>query len=153
MIKDKFGIYWDLPNDEVCKVCGQPDNCGDCNHHKININDAAKLGGIKSFWVVPRPDLGLNIFGAEMDSTFSEDNEMNKHARSHGYVYGKWYSLRCPDGELGSQHITRCFEIDPVVFMAAQETRWEASLVELSQIIRGAMQDYQKMRAEQASRN
>jgi len=34
-IKDKFGRYWNLSDNEHCKVCGQPDSLGECNHKKL----------------------------------------------------------------------------------------------------------------------
>lgn len=39
---DKYGRAWDLPANELCFVCGQPDNCGDCNHERYT-DEVVKL--------------------------------------------------------------------------------------------------------------
>lgn len=44
MRRDSFGRTWDLPNSELCPGCGQPDNCGDCNHAPLDLDDARSLG-------------------------------------------------------------------------------------------------------------
>ena len=41
--KDKFGRKWFLPIRELCPICGQPDNCGDCNHKKLYRADVKYL--------------------------------------------------------------------------------------------------------------
>lgn len=43
--KDKFGVTWDLPKDEICSTCGQPDNSGDCNHQQLSKEEVKMLGG------------------------------------------------------------------------------------------------------------
>ena len=30
---------------ELCSVCGQPDNCGDCNHVPLEHEEVVRLGG------------------------------------------------------------------------------------------------------------
>lgn len=41
---DVFGNAW--PTDyEVCSTCGQPDNCGDCNHKELTTQEVRFLGG------------------------------------------------------------------------------------------------------------
>lgn len=42
--KDKFGRVWN-PHTLVCSGCGQPDDCGDCNHKPLSIEDVKALGG------------------------------------------------------------------------------------------------------------
>ena len=42
---DKFGRVWDLPKDNLCPKCGQPDVCGDCNHNKLDDREVIMLGG------------------------------------------------------------------------------------------------------------
>lgn len=44
-IKDRFGRVWDLPRNELCPKCRQPDSCGDCNHQRLTDNDVAYLKG------------------------------------------------------------------------------------------------------------
>jgi len=36
MATDKWGREWNLSENEVCPVCGQPDNCGDCDHTQLS---------------------------------------------------------------------------------------------------------------------
>lgn len=38
-MKDKYGRDWKLPKKELCKICGQPDSCGNCNHKKLRKED------------------------------------------------------------------------------------------------------------------
>jgi len=42
---DRFGRIWDLPSNELCPTCGQPDSCGDCNHNPLEVREVRKLGG------------------------------------------------------------------------------------------------------------
>lgn len=34
--KDFYGRIWPYPKNELCSVCGQPDNCGDCSHKRLS---------------------------------------------------------------------------------------------------------------------
>ena len=43
--EDRYGRIWNLPDNELCSECGQPDNCGDCNHFELTSYDVSKLGG------------------------------------------------------------------------------------------------------------
>ena len=43
--QDSFGNTWMLPSSEVCQKCGQPDNCGDCNHQPLTPEEVRELGG------------------------------------------------------------------------------------------------------------
>lgn len=45
-LEDKFGRVWKNPSWDLCPVCGQPDNCGDCNHKKLSETDVVELGGV-----------------------------------------------------------------------------------------------------------
>jgi hypothetical protein len=41
---DKYGRTWgSLTRKELCPVCGQPDNCGDCNHKKLSAQNVIDL--------------------------------------------------------------------------------------------------------------
>lgn len=42
---DKYGRRWDLPSEELCPACGQPDSCGDCNHARLTDDEVRQLGG------------------------------------------------------------------------------------------------------------
>ena len=41
--KDKYGRIWELPKSEVCDICSQPDNLGECNHKKISTSQYRRL--------------------------------------------------------------------------------------------------------------
>jgi len=43
MFVDKYGRIWNIPKEEACPECGQPDNCGDCNHTKLTDEDVKYL--------------------------------------------------------------------------------------------------------------
>jgi hypothetical protein len=45
MITDAYGRKWDIPKNERCRVCGQPDSCGDCNHNPLSEKEVLYLGG------------------------------------------------------------------------------------------------------------
>lgn len=40
---DIYGVIWELPQTQLCSVCGQPDNCGDCNHKQLTAEDVKEL--------------------------------------------------------------------------------------------------------------
>ncbi len=42
---DKYGRVWDNPIWDKCPVCGQPDNCGECNHQPLSESDVIELDG------------------------------------------------------------------------------------------------------------
>jgi predicted 3-demethylubiquinone-9 3-methyltransferase (glyoxalase superfamily) len=50
IMKDKFGVNWNLLKEELCHICGQPDNCGDCNHKKLSKKDIKILKGAKNVY-------------------------------------------------------------------------------------------------------
>lgn len=81
---------------------------------------------IKGYWLSPRPDMGVVIFGIEHMSNYEEDNAMIRDSRKYGYLFGTWYSVACVEGEMGSQHESRCVPIDKEIFEAARELRWDA---------------------------
>ncbi len=43
MAIDIYGRTWHLPEFELCSVCGQPDNCSDCNHKELTSAEAKEL--------------------------------------------------------------------------------------------------------------
>ena len=43
---DSFGRKWKLPKNELCPVCGQPDDYSDCNHKRLT-NAEVKLMGLE----------------------------------------------------------------------------------------------------------
>lgn len=55
---DTYGRDWsELPWEELCDECGQPDNCGDCDHTKLSDEEVAQLKGGPIVWSVDRSDL------------------------------------------------------------------------------------------------
>ena len=69
-------------------------------------------------------DNDLTIFGYEDDSPYEEDHENLDDATERGYIFGEWFSAACPEGELGSTHISRLHEITKHQFEAAQRLKW-----------------------------
>jgi hypothetical protein len=45
--KDKYGVKWKLPKNELCPSCGQPDSVGECNHKRLSNESVEILGGKK----------------------------------------------------------------------------------------------------------
>lgn len=47
---DRYGRVWPA-NYELCGECGQPDNCGDCNHAPLAPDQVRELGGVQGRWM------------------------------------------------------------------------------------------------------
>jgi len=43
---DKYGRIWDNSIWDKCPICGQPDNCSDCNHKPLTEANVIELSGI-----------------------------------------------------------------------------------------------------------
>lgn len=41
---DRYGRFWPVDT-EVCDLCGQPDNTGDCTHDRLAEDEVTELGG------------------------------------------------------------------------------------------------------------
>jgi len=67
----------------------------------------------------------LQIWGREVGSTYPEDRESTARAEAMGRIMGEWFSVACPDGELGSWALADCVEISEQEFSAAFERHWE----------------------------
>jgi hypothetical protein len=49
----------------------------------------------------------IHIFGEVVEKTeYPEDDKIIESARENGFVFGRCYSVMCPEGELGDTHIT-----------------------------------------------
>ena len=46
MKEDKYGVKWEIPENELCPDCGQPDSCGDCDHSPLSQEEIEFLKGI-----------------------------------------------------------------------------------------------------------
>jgi hypothetical protein len=44
-MEDIYGVEWNLPVEEICPTCGQPDNCGDCEHGRLSASQVSILKG------------------------------------------------------------------------------------------------------------
>lgn len=40
----------------------------------------------------------------------------SEESQANGYIFGKWYSVACLYGELGSNHLSKCIPIDSTTF-------------------------------------
>lgn len=69
---------------------------------------------------------GILIFGEVLEHTdFPEDAESIMSSRLNGYVYGRCYSILCPEGEFGTTHITMIqSKIPKDLFDLAQANGW-----------------------------
>jgi hypothetical protein len=43
-VVDNFGRLWP-DRFQLCEICKQPDNCGDCNHEPLEAEQVVELGG------------------------------------------------------------------------------------------------------------
>lgn len=71
-------------------------------------------------------ETGVLIFGEVLERTaYPEDTETIVSSRLNGYVYGRCYSILCPEGEFGSTHITHIqSKIPRDVFELAKSNGW-----------------------------
>lgn len=88
--------------------------------------DAVKLINENNYWMMMWED--LLIIGEKQSEILPreeyEDEEeyqwevdAAKTSLESGYIFGKWYSEACPEGELGSNHISTCIPINKGLFM------------------------------------
>jgi len=89
---------------------------------------------------VPHGDLTLAIFGhvftneemvsKEVESGASSDELIVILSKFHqlyadGYRYGEWFSVICPEGEVGDAHVTTLWPITEADFEHAKNNRWD----------------------------
>lgn len=69
---------------------------------------------------------GITIFGQILEHTgYEEDDDSIADGRRRGFVYGKCFSVFCPDGEFGDVHITDVREkIGLAAFEQARDQNW-----------------------------
>lgn len=108
---------------------------------RINDHQRELLGKTKFWWVSPRPDMDLTIFG-EYDFDAWVENERRlwddedgpfegHHARmkynnlERGYKTGRAFSTWEPTGELGDTHVTMMWEISEQAFLEAKTVAWD----------------------------
>lgn len=56
----------------------------------------------------------------ETQQEYDYEKEYAEEDIKFGYIFGKWYSIACPEGELGSQHLSQCFLITKEFFEAVK---------------------------------
>lgn len=72
--------------------------------HPIKVEDLRH----GDFVVSLRPDQGVVIFGEVVETTkYEEDNEGIQESRTRGWIFGRYYSEVCTEGEFGDTHVTR----------------------------------------------
>lgn len=94
------------------------------------------------YWMAPRPDWDLVIFGYVMteDELYSssayngvdpEEIEYEKAAMAASYAdgfrFGRAYSVACPEGELGDSHVCTMIQITKEQFERAKDNGWDLS--------------------------
>ena len=75
-------------------------------------------------WAMYEPSENLVIVGKrwepkDVDNPTPEeveDLESVNEQMEYGYIFARWYSFYCPEGELGDNHISRCFPIPEFIF-------------------------------------
>lgn len=96
------------------------------------------------YWMSPRDDYGLLIFGRitprdELDATerrlgASEDEIAYQHevmdaSYADGYRFGDAYSIACPEGELGDTHVSQMAPITEEEFNQARDLKWDPEAI------------------------
>jgi len=99
-------------------------------------NEAAKTHHLKvedfghgDYFASARPDHGCVVFGEVWTHSekYPEDDEHIAGSRMRGYLYGRCYSVKCVEGEIGSTHITRVStKISKEVFERARANGWRS---------------------------
>lgn len=74
-------------------------------------------------------DEGLIIFGEVIESDYEEDRELM--ARSPELRLVRAFSVACPDGELGSEHVCTMLPVPPEVFEFAKSENWNVRQLDL----------------------
>jgi len=94
--------------------------------HHIKVEDV-KHG---DYVISVREDQGVVIFGEVFEHTaYPEDAEDIVDSRKRGYIFGRWYSVMCPEGELGDTHITQVtMKITKEAFKLVQSNGWRHAM-------------------------
>lgn len=66
----------------------------------------------------------LAIYGRVVGSPFPEDAVAFRRMQMYGRVMGEWFSVACPDGELGTNALADLTEISAEAFSAAYQRGW-----------------------------
>ena len=74
------------------------------------------------YWALNEDSLDLVIIGKRWEPSANptpeelEDVESVNGAMENGWIFARWYSFACPEGELGDNHISKCFPIPEFIF-------------------------------------
>jgi hypothetical protein len=74
------------------------------------------------YWALNEPSLDLVIIGKRWEPSANptpeelEDVESVNGAMENGWIFARWYSFACPEGELGDNHISKCYPIPEFIF-------------------------------------
>jgi hypothetical protein len=87
-------------------------------NHPIKVKDLRH----GDYFAYQHPVHNILIFGEVIEKTeYPEDDGSIATARANGFVYGRCYSVLCPEGELGDTHVTYItHKIDKAVFERAR---------------------------------
>lgn len=67
----------------------------------------------------------LAVYGREVTSPYEEDLDGLQRLKERGRVMGEWFSVACPEGELGSMALDEITEITVEQFSAAFKREWK----------------------------
>lgn len=81
-----------------------------------------------SYWYYPHAS-GISIFGYEFEVTDIADRQVIEDANKRGYVFGRFFSIGSPTGELGSNHASRMIPISEDIFNQAKKESWNVELI------------------------
>lgn len=74
------------------------------------------------YWAIDESDIDLVIVGKRWEPSANptpeelEDVASVNKAMQSGWIFAKWYSFACPEGELGDNHISKCYPIPEFIF-------------------------------------
>lgn len=81
-------------------------------------------------YVLTEEELRLGEVGAGADQEEAEFTvKATRGAMSRGYLFGRWYSLAEPEGELGSNHAVSCWPITSHEFNIAATFGWDGPAI------------------------
>lgn len=109
-----------------------------------NLAPQQDIVGWGKHWMLPNAELEVIIFGYCFTLAEVRDQEIRcgadaeeleftlkniQQAHERGYRYSNNYSVLCPEGEIGSNHVSRMWPISRGQMAQAQEAQWEPSLI------------------------
>lgn len=93
-----------------------------CRQWEPTTQKAVYMGGMKIPVAHSMP--AVTIFGYEDDSEYNEDHASIDAAMKRGFIFGRWFSVNCRDGEPGTQPMDELMLITKKDFEAAQKRGW-----------------------------